>query len=108
MPPRPQAALLQSLRARRASLLEAISQSPLFAAHPGMASLSAAIAAARADAAQNAGWAAQYATADAGLRRALSLLQAALQSLSGARRVGTVGLVQVRCMRKHALLPFRS
>ncbi|KAL6774151.1 hypothetical protein ACKKBG_A23945 [Auxenochlorella protothecoides x Auxenochlorella symbiontica] len=89
-----QAALLQSLRARRASLLEAISQSPSFAAHPGMASLSAAIAAARADAAQNAGWAAQYATADAGLRRALSLLQAALQSLSGARRVGTVGLVQ--------------
>lgn len=93
---RPQAALLQRLRAKRASQLEVIFQSHQFAAHPGLASLSAAVAAARTDATQNAGWAAQYATADVGLRRALDLLQAALQSLKGARRVGTVGMVQVR------------
>lgn len=87
--------MLQGLRAKRAAQLQALAGAPEFAGEPRLGVLAAEAQAARGEAAQNSAWAAQYATADAGLRRAQASLQSAVGSLRASKAINTVGVVGV-------------
>lgn len=92
----PQVALLHSLRAKLQTQMDSLFANAAAARSEAERALAEAEAAARADAAQNKGWAAQYTAAENGLQRALGNLQGALKMLKTAQMVGRVEMVQVR------------
>lgn len=89
-----QVALLHSLRAKLQTQMDSLFANAAAARSEAERALAEAEAAARADAAQNKGWAAQYTAAENGLQRALGNLQGALKMLKTAQMVGRVEMVQ--------------